>query len=451
MTLAIILILLVIGSILFHFLSPWWFTPLASNWSMVDSTVITTFWVTGVVFVAVNLFLAYAVIRYRHRKGNKAHYEPESKKLETWLTIITTVGVVAMLAPGLFVWGEFVTVPDDAAEFEAVGQQWQWSFRFPGEDGIWGKTDSKFVDVDNPFGMDPDDPQGQDDVLVSSNEVHLPVNQPMKALLRSKDVLHNFAVPQFRVKMDLVPGMVSHLWFTPTRTGTFEILCEELCGIAHFAMRGRVVVDEEPAFQKWLSQQPTFAQTSAQPAANVEAGKASYAVCAACHGQQGEGNPTLNAPRLAGQHAWYLARQLEYYKQGVRGVHDEDIYGKQMAPMAMTLVDDASIRNVTAYIAGLPNTPVKETLSGNVANGRSLYTTCGACHGPHGNGNFGSGSPRLSGQHDWYLSRQLNNYKQGIRGSHPNDWYGHQMEAMAKILKSDQAVADVIAYINTLQ
>ena len=103
MAIAIAVILLVIGSVLFHFLSPWYFTPLASNWDTIDLTVDITFWVTGVVFVLVNLFMAYAIIRYRHRKGLKVDYEPENKKLEWWLTAITTVGVVAMLAPGLVV------------------------------------------------------------------------------------------------------------------------------------------------------------------------------------------------------------------------------------------------------------------------------------------------------------------------------------------------------------
>jgi cytochrome c oxidase subunit II len=98
--------------------------------------------VTGFVFVAVNLFMAYAIIRYRHRKDRRATYDPENKKLEGWLTVFTTVGVAAMLAPGLFVWAKFVDVPEEALEIEAVGQQWHWSYRFPGEDGIFGKTDS---------------------------------------------------------------------------------------------------------------------------------------------------------------------------------------------------------------------------------------------------------------------------------------------------------------------
>ena len=104
MVLAIVLVLLVVGSVLFHFLSPWYFTPVASNWGAIDDTISLTFWVTGAVFVAVNLFVAYCVIRYRQRKGSRAAYEPENTKLEWWLTGLTAVGVASMLAPGLLVW-----------------------------------------------------------------------------------------------------------------------------------------------------------------------------------------------------------------------------------------------------------------------------------------------------------------------------------------------------------
>ena len=140
---AIILILLVIGTLVFHFITPavgWWFTDLASNWSQIDLTINITFIVCGIVFVAVNLFMAYSVLKYRAKEGGRATYDPENKKLEWWLTILTTVGVAAMLAPGLFVWGEFVSVPDDAMEIEAVGQQWHWSYRLPGGDGKFGDT-----------------------------------------------------------------------------------------------------------------------------------------------------------------------------------------------------------------------------------------------------------------------------------------------------------------------
>src|SRR6202795_2520901 len=101
MVLACAVILLVIGTVLFHFLSPWWFTPIASNWTTMDDTVNLTFWVTGAVFIAVNLFMAYCIVRYLHRKGIKAHYEPENKKLEWGLTIVPSRVIAPMLAPGL--------------------------------------------------------------------------------------------------------------------------------------------------------------------------------------------------------------------------------------------------------------------------------------------------------------------------------------------------------------
>ncbi len=452
MTMAIVLIVLVLGTVLFHFLSPWWFTPIASNWSSIDDTISITFWVTGFVFVAVNAFLVYCVLRFRHRKEARAQYEPENKKLEWWLIGLTSLGVVAMLAPGLVVWAKFVNVPESATVVEVIGQQWHWSYRFPGKDGVLGTVNSRLVSDANPFGMNPDDPNGQDDVLISSQEVHLPIGKPVKVLLHSKDVLHNFTVPQFRVKMDLVPGMVPYIWFTPTRSGKFDILCNELCGTAHFAMRGKVVVEEEAAFQAWLSGHPTFAQTSTQVAGNAETGKPLYAVCSACHGAQGEGNPALHSPKLSGQGDWYLKQQLKYYKQGIRGTHDKDVFGKMMAPMAATLADDAAMANVVAYIRTLPDNPAPATVKKSVSDGQKRYATnCGICHGANGQGIQAMNAPRLAGMSDWYLVTQLKNFKQGVRGVHPDDKYGAQMKLMAETLVDDQVTNDLVAYINTLR
>ena len=450
MPFAVVLILLVVGSLVFHVFSPWTFTPLASNWGMIDFTIDITFWVTGAVFVAVNLFMAYCVIKFRYKKGARATYEPENKKLETWLTWLTAVGVAAMLTPGLFVWAQFVEVPEDAHEVEAVGQQWHWSYRYPGDDGKFGEVDAERISADNPFGMDPDDPNGQDDVLVMHPEARVPVNQPVKFLLRSKDVLHDFAIAQFRVKMDLVPGMQTYLWLTPTETGRFEVLCEELCGIAHHTMRGAVVVEEPEDFNAWLAQQPTYSEINARVAGNAAMGAAQYAVCAACHGPQGEGLQALNAPKIAGQSAWYLKRQLQNYKSGARGAHPDDTFGKQMAPMAAMLVDDAAIDNVVAYIQTLPDNPPQVTVDGNVANGEKLYRVCSYCHGAEGQGIQAMNAPRAAGMTDWYVARQLQNFKDGIRGAHPTDFYGFQMMFMANVLHDQQAIDDLVAYINTL-
>lgn len=260
MAVPLILLLVAVASVLFHFLSPWWWTPIASNWQYIDNTIIITFWITGFVFVAVVAFMAYCVLRFRHREGHRAAYEPENKRLEGWLTIATAIGVAAMLAPGLIVWNEFVTVPTDATAIEVMGQQWQWSYRLPGKDGRLGTTDVRFISPENPMGLNPQDPNGQDDVVISNEDLHLPVGKPVKVLLRSIDVLHDFYVPEFRAKMDMIPGSVTYYWFTPTRTGSFDVLCAELCGIAHAQMRSKVVVDDEAKYHAWLEKQQTFAQ-----------------------------------------------------------------------------------------------------------------------------------------------------------------------------------------------
>ena len=264
MLVAIILVLVAVGTVAFHFWSPWWFTELASNWGSMDTMIVITFWVTGVVFIGIIMFTAYCVFRFRYQPDRRAAYEPENKKLEIWLTALTAVGVAVLLAPGLVIWNKYVTVPDDAAEIEVVGAQWQWIYRYPGADGLLGTSNARNINDDNPFGLNPDDANGKDDILVSSDDLHMPVGKSVNLLLRSIDVLHDFYVPQFRAKMDMVPGLVSFYWLTPTRTGTFDILCVELCGSGHYAMRGKVVVEEVEVFNAWLAEQETFAQQQAR-------------------------------------------------------------------------------------------------------------------------------------------------------------------------------------------
>lgn len=185
-------------------------------------------------------------------------------------------------------------------------------------------------------------------------------------------------------------------------------------------------------------------------AGDAEAGKKAYETCANCHGPQAEGNATLNAPSLAGQHDWYLKRHLGYFMNRVRGYEEGDTFGNQMAPMALTLIDEAGIDNVVAYIGTLPAANAAATIEGNVDNGKALYANCAACHGANGEGNTALNAPRLAGQHDWYLMRQLQYYKSGARGTNPDDEYGVTMVGMAALLTDDQAIKDVVSYISTL-
>src|ERR1700722_11329254 len=217
MAVAIILLLVAVASVVFHLWSPWWWTPIASNWRYIDDTITMTFWITGAVFTAIVAFMAYCVFRFHHKEGRQAAYEPENKKLEWWLSIGTAIGVGAMLAPGLVVWHQFVTVPADATEVEVMGQQWQWSYRLPGKDGRLGTTDARNISSDNPLGLNRDDPAGQDDIVIENDDLHLLVGKPAKVLLRSLDFLHAFYVPAFGARMDKIPASVAYYWYPPPR------------------------------------------------------------------------------------------------------------------------------------------------------------------------------------------------------------------------------------------
>jgi len=267
----IIFFLVVLASILFHAFTPWYWTDIASNWKGMDDTITLTFWVGGTVFVAVCLFMIYCIIKFQYKEDRRAEYKPEDKKLEKILTLVTTLGVVALLAPGLVIWNQFVHVPKNAIEVDVMAWQWGWQYRLPGEDGKLGTTHVTNINDNNPFGINLNDPYGKDDVLIQSETINLKNNRPVKILLRSIDVLHNWYVPQFRAKMDAVPGVVTFYWFEPNKAGEYEVLCAEYCGVGHYAMRGEVIVQNEQNYEKWLEEQETFSDLMAKQK-NLEIG-----------------------------------------------------------------------------------------------------------------------------------------------------------------------------------
>lgn len=184
-------------------------------------------------------------------------------------------------------------------------------------------------------------------------------------------------------------------------------------------------------------------------AANADA-KTIFETCVACHGANAEGNESLHAPALANQDAWYLESQLHNFKNGIRGTGD-DVIGAGMAAIAQIL-DTSAMASVAQYIQNLPKVAVKKTVEGNIQAGKSQYNMiCGACHGPGAEGNEALNSPKLSGIDDWYLERQLLNFTNGLRGLHPDDKYGSQMQQMTKTLKDKQAIKDVVAFIQSVQ
>ena len=195
---------------------------------------------------------------------------------------------------------------------------------------------------------------------------------------------------------------------------------------------------------------PLATQVSA--AGDAAKGKARYAVCQACHGVDGMGNKALNSPKIAGQEPWYLERQLKNFKAGIRGADPKDKYGMQMRPMALTLTDDQSIKDMAAFVSSMPvERDVVPTIKGDLEAGKTAYVMCQACHGPAGEGNKTLNSPRLAGLQDWYVARQLKNFKSGIRGTKSGDMFGMQMRPMAMSLANDEAINNVAAYIATFK
>ncbi len=183
---------------------------------------------------------------------------------------------------------------------------------------------------------------------------------------------------------------------------------------------------------------------------SVEAGKALYATCATCHGQNGEGNQARKAPRLSHLEPWYLQVQLQKFKNGVRGGAGSSPEAVQMAGMAATLADEQAIADVVVYIASLESEASAVTVEGDARMGGDYFNQfCGACHGPRAEGNESLNSPRLSGSDDWYLVAQLQAFRGGARGSHAEDRTGKQMRAMANLLPNEQAVADVVAFVRS--
>ena len=185
---------------------------------------------------------------------------------------------------------------------------------------------------------------------------------------------------------------------------------------------------------------------------SIEAGKAAYGVCASCHGDQAQGNEALQAPRLTHLQPVYIAAQLQKFKSGIRGGTGSSPAAMQMAGIAATLADEQAMHDVAAYIVSLDNTPATVTVAGDLGMGGDYYNQfCGACHGAAAEGNPALNSPALAGAGDWYLMAQLQAFREGTRGRHPDDRTGKQMRAMAGVLPNEQAMRDVVAFITSLQ
>lgn len=222
-----------------------WLPPLKSDRGAIDSALWITLVVTGAVFIATNLLLALFSWRYADRPGAQALYWHDNPRLEWTWTLVTAAIMFVFLFNALGLWAQITSAaPADAMVIEVTGQQFAWNVRYPGPDGVFGRTDPKLVDPGalNFIGLDASDPAAKDDILLPQNQLYLPEGRPVRVRIRSLDVIHSFFLPNFRVKQDAMPGMTVETWFVPKETGDFEIACAEHCGLGHYRMRGQVHV-----------------------------------------------------------------------------------------------------------------------------------------------------------------------------------------------------------------
>jgi cytochrome c oxidase subunit II len=225
----------------FYFSRPW-LPPLKSDRAAIDDALWLSLVVTGLVFIGTNLLLAWLAWRYQDGPGARAAYWHDSSRLEWSWTLTTAAIMFVFLFRALGLWAQIQSpAPPDAMLVEVTGQQFAWNVRYPGPDGILGKTDHKVASQDNPIGLDKTDPAAADDILLL-NQLYLPQGRPVRVQIRSMDVIHSFFLPHFRVKQDAMPGMTVQTWFVPKETGDFEIACAEHCGLGHYRMRGQVHV-----------------------------------------------------------------------------------------------------------------------------------------------------------------------------------------------------------------
>ncbi len=210
--------------------------------------------------------LVFVWFLWRFGRGRPTGSPKTSIKSERWWSLVPVLGMAliaeaGVLVKGLPVWEQvYGPPPADALVVEVTAQQFEWIIRYPGADGEFGRVDPHLIhQTTNPVGIDRSDPAAQDDIVVR-NRLHVPVNRTIFLRLRSRDVLHSFSVAAFRVKQDIVPGIIGSTKFVPTRAGEYDIGCAELCGMGHYRMRGTVIVYETEEFQRWLESQPGWMQ-----------------------------------------------------------------------------------------------------------------------------------------------------------------------------------------------
>ena len=240
----------------------------AEHGYQIDHILEFSHWFMGALFLGWSAFFVYVLLRFRKSRNPVADHEGVKTGISTHLEFaVVLIEAVLLVGFAIPLWGKFVNeFPDtkDAILVHAIGQQFSWNFHLPGPDGQFGNRELGLVTNSNPIGLDPNSAEGKDDLVVLG-ELHVPVNRPVIIEISSKDVIHNFALPHMRAAQDAIPGQIIPMWFTPIKTGNYEVVCGQLCGLGHYSMKGMLVVDTQEDYQAWLKERVELAGTQTAP------------------------------------------------------------------------------------------------------------------------------------------------------------------------------------------
>lgn len=257
--LAVAIWVITIASVLMFFNKRWWFPEaITDHGPSVDRQFLITIIVCGIAFAAAQIGLGWVVWKYRDSADKtRATYSHGNNRLEVVWTIVTAIVFISLGVMGQRVWAalHLNPAPAGATQIEVTAQQFAWNIRYAGSDKTFGRTDIQFIDdATNPVGLVDTDAGAKDDVVTPT--LVIPVNRPVELILKSKDVTHNFWVPQLRFKQDLVPGMAIRVHFTVNKVGKYELACAELCGMNHFKMKTFMLVLPQADFDALVVMTP---------------------------------------------------------------------------------------------------------------------------------------------------------------------------------------------------
>jgi cytochrome c oxidase subunit 2 len=258
-----------------------WLPPdVSAHGGQIDHLINVVHWFMAALFVGWGVYFLYCLFAFRARPGHAARYDlPKAsftKYLEAGVVVFELFLLFALSTPAWFAYKNERPDEKQALHVRLVAEQFAWNFHYPGKDGKFSKASFSNMSADNPLGLVPDDPDGRDDI-VSVNQLHLPLGKPVVVDIMSKDVIHSFNIPVLRVKQDAVPGQMVPIWFTGTKAGHWEIACAQLCGLAHYRMKGDVFIDNPEDFAKWEQENapapPPPPEAPTAPAQPAQAGE----------------------------------------------------------------------------------------------------------------------------------------------------------------------------------